>query len=84
MNKKEIVMTNKPKIILKPRTEWDSWRKELIVAAKRTYTSMEGSYHPEELSAPAVRLGADDHMQYPSRRGSTLCYRDGREEKVQE
>ena len=77
-------MTNKPKIILKPKTEWDSWREELVVAAKRTYTPMGGSYHPEELSAPAVRLGADDHMQYPSRRGSTLCYRDGREEKVQE
>ena len=77
-------MTSKPKIILKPKTEWDSWRDELVVAAKRTYTPMEGSYHPEELSAQAIRIGADDHMQYPSRRGSTVRYRDGREEKVQE
>lgn len=82
MNKKEIVMTNKPKIILKPKTEWDSWREKLVVAAKRTYTPMEGSYHSEELSAPAIRPGADDHMQRPSRRGSTLRYRDGSEAKV--
>ena len=70
------------KTVLKPKTEWDSWREELVVAAKRTFKPMEGSYHPEELSAPAVRLGADDHMQYPSRRGSTLRYRDGSEAKV--
>ena len=70
------------KTVLKPRTEWNSWRKELVVAAKRTFKPMEGSYHPHELSAPAVRLGADDHMKYPSRKGSTLQYRDGRKEKI--
>ena len=72
------------KTVLKPTTDRFNWKEELVVAAKRTFKPMEGSYHPHELSAPAVRLGADDHMKYPSRRGSTLCYRDGREEKVQE
>jgi hypothetical protein len=72
VNKKEIVMTNKPKIILKPKTEWDSWREELVVAAKRTYTPMEGSYHSEELSAPAIRPGADDHMNTQAD-GVALC-----------
>ena len=70
------------KTVLEPRTEWNSWRKELVVAAKRTFKPMEGSYHPHELSAPAVRLGADDHMKHPSRKGSTLQYRDGRKEKI--
>lgn len=70
------------KTILKPKTMWDSWKEELVVASKRTFKPMEGSYHPHELSAPAVRLGADDHMKHPSRRGNTLCYRDGREERV--
>jgi len=76
-------MTNKLKSVIKPKTEWDSWKAELAVAQLRTHTSMEGSYHPAELSAPAVRSGADDHMKYPSRNGNTLSYRDGREEKVQ-
>jgi len=70
------------KTVLKPKTEWASWREELVVAAKRTFKPMEGSYHPHELSAPAVRLGADDHMKHPSRKGSTLQYRDGRKEKI--
>ena len=68
--------------VLKPKTMWDSWKEELTVAAKRTFKPMEGSYHPHELSAPAVRLGADDHMKYPSRKGNTLQYRDGRKEKI--
>jgi len=70
------------KTVLKPTTMWDSWKEELVVASKRTFKPMEGSYHPHELSAPATRPGADDHMQYPSRRGNTLCYRDGREERI--
>ena len=70
------------KTVLKPKTVWDSWREELGVAAKRTFKPMDGSYHPTELSAPAVRLGADDHMKYPSRKGNTLQYRDGRKEKI--
>ena len=70
------------KTILKPKSEWGSWREEAVVAQKRTFTPMEGSYHPTELSAPAIRSGADDHMQYPSRRGNTLRYRSGKEEKL--
>ena len=70
------------KTVLKPTTMWDSWKEELVVASKRTFKPMEGSYHPHELSAPAVRLGADDHMKHPSRKGSTLQYRDGRKEKI--
>lgn len=77
-------MTNRLKLTLKPKTEWDSWKAELAVAQKRTHTSMDGdNYHPAELSAPAVRHGADDHMKCPSRNGNMLQYRDGREEKVQ-
>jgi len=70
------------KTVLKPKTMWGSWKEELVVAAKRTFKPMEGSYHPHELSAPATRPGADDHMQYPSRNGNTLTYRDGRTERV--
>ena len=41
-----------------------------------------GDYVPKELVAPAVRVGADDHMQHPSRTGNTLTYRNGRQEKL--
>ena len=70
------------KTVLKPKTEWGSWKEELVVAAKRTFAPMEGNYHPKELSEPATRIGADDHNQYPSRRGNTLRYKDGREERI--
>ena len=72
------------KTVLKPATIWGSWSEKqvLVVAQKRTFKPMEGSYHPTELSAPAIRPGADDHMKYPSRNGNTLTYRDGRTEKV--
>lgn len=72
------------KTILKPKTEWGSWKEEAVVAQKRTFKPMEGSYHPTELSAPAIRPGADDHMKYPSRTGKTLRYRDGKEERFPE
>lgn len=70
------------KTVLKPKTERDDWKAEAEVAQKRTFTPMKGNYHPTELSAPAVRVGADDHMAHPSRRGNNLFYRDGREEAV--
>lgn len=70
------------KTVLKPKTMWGSWKEEAVVAQKRTFTPMKGEYHPTELSAPAVRTGADDHMAHPSRRGNKLFYRDGREEAV--
>lgn len=72
------------KTVLKPKTEWGVWREEAVVAQKRTFKPMEGSYHPTELSAPAIRPGADDHMKYPSRSGNTLTYRDGRIEGLSE
>ena len=70
------------KTILKPKSERDSWREEAAVAQKRTTDKMSGSYHCPELGEPAIRLGADDHMEWPSRRGSYLVYRDGRQEKI--
>jgi hypothetical protein len=46
----------------------------------RTSTrTLEAAYTTPELTEPAVRLGADDHMGLPSRRGDRLVYRDGRE-----
>jgi hypothetical protein len=48
----------------------------------RTSTRVEDGYSCPELSEPAVRLGADDHMRLPSRRGDWLVYRDGREVRV--
>ena len=71
------------KTILKPKSEWGRWREEAVVAQKRTKTMMSGDYVPKELVAPAVRIGADDHMAHPSRSGNTLTYRGGRTEKVE-
>jgi len=34
------------------------------------------------LTMPAVRPGADDHQEHPSRRNNKLIYKDGREVKV--
>ena len=72
------------KTVLKPKTAWGIWREEAVVAQKRTFNRMGGdAYDPREgMSAPAVRPGADDHMQHPSRSGNTLTYRDGRTERV--
>lgn len=49
----------------------------------RTSTRVEDGYRCPELSEPAVRLGADDHMRLPSRRGDRLYYRDGSRTIVQ-
>lgn len=43
-----------------------------------TGMSTHGSYSGHELSLPAVRAGADDHMKLPSRYMDELRYRDGR------
>ena len=45
-----------------------------------TNATATGSYTGHELTAPAVRPGADDHFQCPSRRADGLYYRDGRVE----
>ena len=62
------------------KQKWGDWKKDTETAQKRTTVKMEGVYN--EPTKPAVRPGADDHMQHPSRRGSTLRYRDGSEAKV--
>ena len=46
---------------------------------KITNSNALGTYSGHELSAPAVRLGAADHMALPSRWFGTRSYRDGRE-----
>jgi hypothetical protein len=40
------------------------------------------TYDGKELKVAAVRVGADDHMRFPSRVGNTLRYRDGRIEET--
>lgn len=40
--------------------------------------TLDAAYTTPELTEPAVRLGADDHMGLPSRQGDLLVYRDGR------
>lgn len=40
------------------------------------------NYDGLELTISVQRQGADDHMQYPSRRGNKLFYRDGRVQDV--
>ena len=43
----------------------------------RTSTRTEAPHYSGlELAEPAVRTGADDHMELPSRRGDWLYYRD--------
>jgi len=63
--------------------ERGKWLKELEQPVKpKEWHKMSGQYHCPELSLPAVRAGADNHAEHPSRRGNTLYYRDGRTERV--
>ena len=49
----------------------------------RTSTrTLEAAYTTPELTEPAVRAGADDHMGLPSRSGDWLVYRDGSRQRV--
>lgn len=41
-----------------------------------------GTYDGAELRKNVERPGADDHLEYPSRRGNNLYFRDGRVEVV--
>lgn len=68
--------------VIKESTEWNAWQADIEVAQKRTTNKMSGSYTCPEMTAPSVRIGADDHAQHPSRRGNKLFYKDGGEEKV--
>ena len=64
--------------------ERSKWLKDLEDPAKaREWAKMKGTYHCPELSLPAVRVGADDHQAYPSRRGNRLFYKDGRVSSVE-
>jgi hypothetical protein len=64
-------------------SERGKWLKTLDEPVKaREWHKMSGQYHCPELSLPAVRVGADNHAEHPSRRGNTLYYRDGRTERV--
>ena len=56
------------------------WKKDVEIAQPRTTVKMDGVYN--EPTKPAVRPGADDHQNYPSLRGSSRYYLDGRVEKV--
>jgi hypothetical protein len=58
-------------------------RKQIEVAQSQSFSKMSGVYLCPELSMPAVRPGADDHQEHPSRRNNKLIYKDGREVKVQ-
>ena len=53
-----------------------------FVAQPNEINKMKGSWMCPELTLPAVRPGADDHLEYPSRRGNTLYFKNGRTEKV--
>jgi hypothetical protein len=46
--------------------------------AKYTYEVYQG----KETRLPAVRVGADDHFKFPSRRFDGLYFRDGRVESI--
>jgi len=64
--------------------ERSKWLKDLEDPVKaREWAKMKGNYHCPELSLPAVRVGADDHQAYPSRRGNRLFYKDGRVSSVE-
>ena len=57
-------------------------REQIEVAQSQSFSKMSGVYLCPELSMPAVRPGADDHQEHPSRRNNKLIYKDGREVKV--
>jgi hypothetical protein len=48
--------------------------------ASHKLAMMGTTYDGAELRLSAVRVGADDHMKFPSRSGNELRYRDGRVE----
>ena len=58
------------------------WLEEIKVAQVMTTQKMSGVYLCPELEMPAVRPGADDHNQHPSRRNNSLVYKDGRKKKL--
>ena len=59
-------------------------KEQIEVAQSQSFSKMQGVYTCPELTMPAVRPGADDHQEHPSRRNNKLIYKDGREVKVKE
>ena len=69
-----------PALVMERRKMFDDRLRALQAAPVRNSTrTTQPHYTGAELAEPAVRLGADDHMGLPSRRGDRLVYRDGRE-----
>ena len=64
------------------QSERSKWLKDIEVAQTMTTQKMSGVYTCPELQSSSLRIGQDDHAAYPSRRGNTLYYRDGRTERV--
>ena len=60
--------------------ERQKWLADIKIAGTQTFSKMDGIYN--DPTKPAVRPGADDHQQYPSLRGTSRHYLDGRVEKV--
>ena len=52
-------------------------REQIEVAQSQSLSKMKGVYLCPELEMPAVRPGADDHNQHPSRRNNSLVYKSG-------
>jgi len=63
-------------------TERANWLKEIEIAQVMTTNKMSGVYTCPELRSSNIRIGQDDHANYPSRRGNTLHYRNGLKEKI--
>lgn len=57
-------------------------RKQIEVAQSQSFSKMTGVYLCPELEMPAVRPGADDHNQHPSRRNNSLVYKSGHVDSV--
>lgn len=57
-------------------------KEQIEVAQSQSFSKMVGVYTCPELTMPAVRPGADDHQEHPSRRNNRVFYKDGRTEKV--
>ena len=61
-------------------TDRQKFLDEISVARSQTWSKMEGVYN--EPVKPAVRIGADDHENLPSRRNNKLIYKSGHVDSV--
>lgn len=67
-----------PALVAERRRMYQARLRAVQVAPIRNSTrTLEAAYATPELTEPAVRAGADDHMGLPSRQGDLLVYRDG-------